>query len=114
VPSLFTKTLTIRQGAAFAYVVEVSNADGTPFDATGYTPYSEIRDLPNGTLLATFAAASVGPLTGGVFRFSLGKTDTAAIPSHGVCDAVLKHDVTTELVHPIARARVVLEKKITA
>ena len=77
--------MVIDQGQTFNEVFQLCTNDAgtTYFDITNYTPKAEIRNVKNGSLIATFTCAIVAPGTNGQVQVQMSKTDTAALDFSG-------------------------------
>lgn len=72
--------LTIDQGATFSSDVTVKDANGNPFDLTGYTAAAKMAKGYASTRTRTnFTATVAADATTGVVTLSLSATDTAAL-----------------------------------
>ena len=79
--------LKFVSGDSFSRTILIKDENG-PIDLTGLTGRAQIRDRPNGTLLAEFTVTIPTPLTGEVV-FSLTTAQTRALPGKGVWDLEL-------------------------
>ena len=72
--------LTIDQGATFSSDVTVKDANGNPFDLTGYTAAAKMAKGYASTRTRTnFTTTVAADATTGVVTLSLSATDTAAL-----------------------------------
>lgn len=69
--------LVVDQGSSFSATIDVTNADGTVFNLTGYTVAAQMRKNYTSSVAVTFSAAHTN--TGGAITLSLLPTITATI-----------------------------------
>ena len=88
--------LTIDQGSNFTYDLEVTNADGTDFDLTGYTMVAKIAKGYSTTYPRTAFTCTVTNPTEGVVTISLTADQTKAlVAGRHVFDVVATHADST-------------------
>ena len=97
-------------GDSFLRSIKLLEPDSTPVDLTGLTGRAQIRDRPNGKLLADFTVTIPDPLAGEVF-FSLDATQTRALPGGGVWDLELDGGITN--IHTIVSGTVKVIPDVT-
>lgn len=68
-----TVNLVVTQGDNLSLVLTLADEDGDPFDLSGYTASAQVRQVPSGTVAATFTA-SIG--TASDVSLALTKTQT--------------------------------------
>jgi uncharacterized protein YfaS (alpha-2-macroglobulin family) len=68
--------LVLTQGDDLSLQLDVVDGEGDPFDLTGYTASAQIRQVPSGTVAATFTA-SIG--TASDVNLVLTKTQTSTL-----------------------------------
>lgn len=70
--SLYTclskNVIEMTKGSTFNDSVIISNPDGSPFNLTGCTVISQLRDYKMGSLIGTFTCTFGTPLTGLISR----------------------------------------------
>ena len=74
--------LVLYQGDDFYLDLTVTNPDTTPFDLTGYTPTSQIKDQVGGSVLASFTCT----IGGNIVHLHLPAVQSALLTSNGVWD----------------------------
>lgn len=70
--------LYIDQGADYSTIVTVSNANGEPFNLTGFDVFAQMRRSYQSTKFHNFSATVIDPLKGKV-RLTLSSTESSAI-----------------------------------
>jgi len=98
--------ITIEKRATFSTTLTIKNDDGSAFDLSGTTLFSQIRKDYSNALQANFTLTVVGDAASGIITFSLTKAETAALstaPSSydifvnkadGTSDKLIKGSVT--------------------
>ena len=97
--------LTIDQGSNFTYDLEVTNADGTEYDLTGFTMVGKLAKGYATTYPRTVFSCTVDNPTEGVVTVSLTADQTKALsPGRWVFDVVATHadSTVTRLLEGIA------------
>lgn len=95
--------LTIYAGDSFTRSVLVREKVGTPIDLTGLVARAQIRDRPDGTLLATITTAIPVPVDG-VIELSMDANTVRALPGAGTWDLELDggvNNIHTIIVGPV-------------
>lgn len=80
-------------GDSFSRTIALKDENGDPIDLTGLTGRAQIRNRPNGDLLADFTVSIPTPANGEI-TFSLDTTQTRALPGKGVWDLELDGGAT--------------------
>ncbi len=89
-----TKNLNVVRGDSFRKEIVVKES-GTPIVLTGWTPKAQIRDRPNGRLLAEFDVSS-SDLPNGQIVLALTDTQTVSLwCSEGVWDLEIRQDASS-------------------
>tara|TARA_B110000285_G_scaffold31849_2_gene32992 strand:+ start:1069 stop:1410 length:342 start_codon:yes stop_codon:yes gene_type:complete len=88
--------LTIDQGSNFTYDLEVTNADGTDFDLTGFTMVAKMSKGYSSTYPRTVFTCTVSQPTEGVVTISLTADQTKVLKAgRHVFDVVATHSDST-------------------
>ena len=103
--------IKIKQGEDYRKILCLQDAESQePIDLTGCTAFSQMRDKPNGSLLAT-AVCSIEAEMGEVTVFYAGSDLAEIAPGEYGYDVWIVDD--QEEKHPIYTTRFVLEGKYT-
>ena len=76
-----TYKLYIDQGSTFTRTISLKNSDGDPYDLTGASISSQIRDTPTSSVkIADFSVSISSPAASGEFVLFMPASGTAALP----------------------------------
>ena len=105
--------LPIDQGTSFSSVINVSGADGLPYNLTGYTVRGQIRKNYTSSTAVSFAASVVAPATDGKIQLTLTSTQTAAMkPGRYVFDVEIV-ETATSAISRVVQGQVEINPRVT-
>ena len=88
-----TYDLVFVAGDSFRRELLVREQGGSPIDLTGLVARAQIRNRPNGTILATITTSIPTP-TNGIIIITMDATQTRALPGSGKWDIELDGGIT--------------------
>jgi hypothetical protein len=100
--------LLLYQGDDVHFDLVVTNPDGSAADLTGMTPAAQIRDKPNGALIATFMCS----IATNVISLHLPATESVKLSAPGVWDCQITS--ATPEVTTLAAGTVSTAQQVTA
>jgi len=103
----------IDQGTAFGAVATIQNEDGSIFDLTGLTPYSQMRKSYYTTSGFDITAEVDGPPTEGNIKLSLLPVESNAIKAGRYVYDVEVHDGTGDYVKRVLQGIITVSPQVT-
>lgn len=103
----------VDQGTAFTAIATIENEDGSIFDLTGLTPYSQMRkSYYTNTSFDITAAVEGDPLNGDI-KLSLLPTESNAIKAGRYVYDVEVHDGTGDYVKRVLQGIITVSPQVT-
>lgn len=105
---------TVDQGAKFSGVVTIQNEDGTVYNLTGKTPYSQMRKSYYTSSYHTIGAAVEGDPTLGKVRLTITAAESGLIKAgRYVYDVEVHDDVDTDDVKRVLQGIITVSPQVT-
>lgn len=106
--------LTVDQGTTFSHIFDVLNPDGTPFDLTGFTAYSQMKKSYFTSTFHNLTVSVEGAATDGKLKLTILPSTTDPLRAGlYVYDIEIHSDADPELINRVAEGTITLSPQVT-
>ena len=103
----------VDQGTAFSAIAEIENEDGSIFDLTDLTPYSQMRKSYYTNTYIDIDVAVEGLASNGELKLSLSPVASSAIRAGRYVYDVEVHDVSGDYVKRVLQGIITISPQVT-